>query len=124
MGSAEEKAFPTDKATEIIKVFFFVNLTSLKDIKEQITSVIGDQNYSRSHAEQWSKSISENIAEELKKLNLEDIKFVINITLLEKTDKCCSVSSPSSLKTTVFSDSISVHLGQRQRPPNQSEMGE
>jgi hypothetical protein len=79
MSSADEKAFPTDKATEIIK--------------EQITSVIGDQNYSRSHAEQWSKSISENIAEELKKLNLDDIKFVINITLLEKTDKCCSTAS-------------------------------
>lgn len=64
--------------------------------------MIGDQNYSRSHAEQWSKSISENIADELKKLNLDDIKFVINITLLEKTDKCCSVSFGFDIETICF----------------------
>ena len=59
--------------------------------------MIGDQHYSRSHAEEWSKTITESITEGMKKFNLENTKFIINTTILEKTDKCCQVSRVSKL---------------------------
>jgi len=71
--------FPTESVTELIK--------------EQVTSMIGDQHYSRSHAEEWSKTITESITEGMKKFNLESTKFIINTTILEKTDKCCQTAS-------------------------------
>ena len=63
------------------------------EFQEQVTSIIGDQRYSRSLAEDWSKQMAESITDGLRKLSIPDLKYCLNLTVLEKTDKCCQVRS-------------------------------
>ena len=75
------------------------------EFQEQVTSIIGDQRYSRSLAEDWSKQMAESITDGLRKLSIPDLKYCLNLTVLEKTDKCCQVRS---LRLRQINDSLYI----------------
>merc|ERR1712179_101185 len=73
MVSAEQPdAFSTEVVTELIK--------------ESVSAIIGESQYSVSQVEGWSKTIAETISENVQKLEIAGFKYIINVMLIQKTD--------------------------------------